>query len=101
MAATDALVLPSWAEGTPNVVLEALACGRRVVATAVGGIPDLITAPILGELVPPRTPSALSEALERAVDTRYCPADVARAGAGGGWEESARRLELSLRMALA
>jgi glycosyltransferase involved in cell wall biosynthesis len=101
MAASDALVLPSWAEGTPNVVLEALACGRRVVATHVGGIPDLITSPELGELVPARQPRLLADALDRALDTRYDPAAVARAGARGSWDESARRLEGSLRAALA
>ncbi len=101
MAACEALVLPSWAEGTPNVILEALACGRRVVATAVGGTPDLITGPELGDLVPPHRPEILADALGRAVDTPYCPAEVARAGARGGWAESARRLEASLQAALA
>ncbi len=101
MAACDSLVLPSWAEGTPNVVLEALACGRRVLATAVGGIPDLITGPDLGELVPPHDPALLAEALGRAADTPYRPEAVARAGARGGWDESARRIEGSLRAALA
>ncbi len=58
-------------EGTPNVVLEALASGRRVVATAVGGIPDLITSPTLGALVPPRDPDALADALVHAFATPY------------------------------
>jgi glycosyltransferase involved in cell wall biosynthesis len=101
MAACDALVLPSWAEGTPNVVLEALACGRRVVATQVGGIPDVVTGPGLGELVPARDPRRLAEALERAADAHYAPEAVARSGARYGWDESARRLEASLREALA
>jgi glycosyltransferase involved in cell wall biosynthesis len=92
MAASDALVLPSWNEGTPNVVLEALACGRRVVATTVGGIPDLVTGPELGELVPPRDPAALAAALVRAADAPYEPARVARLGARGGWDASAAAL---------
>ncbi len=100
MAACDTLVLPSWAEGTPNVVIEALACGRRVVATRVGGTPDLITRPEVGELVPPRRTELLAEALERAAGTPYRPEDVARAGARGGWGESAQLLEDSLRRAL-
>jgi glycosyltransferase involved in cell wall biosynthesis len=101
MGACDALVLPSWAEGTPNVVLEALACGRRVVASDVGGTPDLVSGPELGELVPPRSPALLADALGRAADAVYSPELVARAGARHGWGESARRLEASLRKALA
>jgi glycosyltransferase involved in cell wall biosynthesis len=101
MAASHALVLPSWAEGTPNVVLEALACGRRVVATSVGGVPDHVPGPGLGELVPPRRADLLSAALERAADASYDPARVAEAGARGGWDESARSLEASLRSAMA
>ena len=42
MAAADVVTLPSWREGTPNVILEALASGRPVVATRVGGIPDVV-----------------------------------------------------------
>jgi glycosyltransferase involved in cell wall biosynthesis len=96
MAACDALVLASHHEGTPNVVLEALASGRRVVATRVGGVPDLITSATLGELVPPRDPPALAAALERAAHAAYDPAEVARLGARGGWAESAARLHAVL-----
>jgi len=92
MAACDLLVLPSHAEGTPNVVLEALASGRRVVATTVGGIPDLVTCPELGELVPPRAPDALADAIVRALPTTYAPATVAALGARGGWDASAAAL---------
>lgn len=92
MAACDALVLASWAEGTPNVVLEALAAGRRVVATAVGGVPDLLADPALGELVPPRQPEALADALERVLTTPYDPAVVTARGARGGWAASAAAL---------
>lgn len=101
MAACDALVLPSWAEGTPNVVLEALASGRRVVATAVGGTPDLVTGSALGELVPAREVGQLADALGRAADWSYRPEDVAREAGRASWDESARRLEASLNAALA
>lgn len=92
MAAADVLVLPSHNEGTPNVILEALACGRRVVATTVGGIPDLLTSPVLGALVPPRDPEALGGALALALAERYAPEDVAKLGARGGWDASAAAL---------
>ncbi len=92
MAAADVIVLPSHVEGTPNVVLEALASGRRVVATAVGGVPDLITSPALGTLVPPRDPEALAGALVQALRTSYDPTEVARLGARGGWAASAAAL---------
>ncbi|HTJ44579.1 MAG TPA: glycosyltransferase family 4 protein [Kofleriaceae bacterium] len=97
MAACDALVLASHHEGTPNVVLEALASGRRVVATSVGGVPDLITSPLLGELVPARDPEKLAAALGRAAHHAYDPREVAQLGARGGWAESASRLHAVLR----
>lgn len=92
MAACDVLVLPSHVEGTPNVVLEALASGRRVVATRVGGVPDLITEPALGSLVTPRDPATLATAIATALRQPYDPAEVARLGARGGWAASAAAL---------
>jgi teichuronic acid biosynthesis glycosyltransferase TuaC len=91
MAACDLLVLPSWNEGTPNVLLEALASGRRVVATRVGGIPDVVTSPTLGELVPARDDGALCDALLRAIEQPVDPAQVA-AAAPAGWDSSAAQL---------
>jgi glycosyltransferase involved in cell wall biosynthesis len=99
MAACDVLVLPSHSEGTPNVALEALASGRRIVATAVGGTPDLLTSPVLGALVPPRDVPALATALVTALQTPYDPAAVAQLGARGGWAASAAALYAVLQRA--
>jgi glycosyltransferase involved in cell wall biosynthesis len=96
MAACDVFVLPSWNEGMPNVVLEALACGRRVVATRVGGTPDVVTSDTLGVLVPPKDPEALAVAIEGALSQHYDPASVSAALAVPDWTESARRLHRSL-----
>jgi glycosyltransferase involved in cell wall biosynthesis len=96
LAACDVLVLPSHIEGMPNVVLEALASGRRVVASAVGGVPDLITSELLGALVPPHQPEAMAAALTQALRTGYAPQAVAEQGAHGGWEASAAALHAVL-----
>lgn len=101
LAAADLFVLPSWYEGTPNVLLEALACGRRAVASDVGGIPDVMTSPALGERVPPRDPAALAAAIARQAAVEYSPSEVAALAARGGWDASARRLHEVLQDAVA
>ena len=100
LAACDVLALPSWNEGMPNVVLEALASGRPVVATRVGGIPDVVDSDTLGVLVPPRAPEALARALERVLEQ---PHDAERISAELDildWEGSARAIHQSLLSAL-
>jgi teichuronic acid biosynthesis glycosyltransferase TuaC len=62
-SAADALVLASSREGLPNVVLEALACGTPVVATAVWGTPEIMACPGVGRLVEQRTPEAITTTL--------------------------------------
>ncbi|AUX40025.1 glycosyl transferase [Sorangium cellulosum] len=96
VAACDALVLPSHHEGTPNVVLEALASGRRVVATRVGGIPDVLTSPELGELVTPGDLPELAEAMRRAAYAAYDPEQVSALAGCTGWDESALALYNSI-----
>jgi glycosyltransferase involved in cell wall biosynthesis len=59
------LVLPSLSEGLPRVVIEALARGRPVVSTRVGGIPDLVADGVNGLLVAPGDAAALEDALVR------------------------------------
>jgi teichuronic acid biosynthesis glycosyltransferase TuaC len=72
MAASDLVTLPSYMEGCPNVILEALACGRPVVATAVGGIPEIVSEPC-GRLVRPRESGDLARALLEVSDRSWEP----------------------------
>jgi len=91
MAASSIVTLPSYNEGSPNVVREALACGRPVVATSVGGIPELLSSSDLGEMVAPRDAGALAQALLRATRRSFDPVRIA-AASGGSWEDSAATL---------
>jgi glycosyltransferase involved in cell wall biosynthesis len=68
VAAADVFALPSWTEGLPLVVLEAMALGRPVVATTVGGTPELVADGETGLLVAPRDVEALTAALKRVLD---------------------------------
>ena len=78
-ARLDVLALTSWHEGTPLVLLEAMASGIPVVATSVGGVPELIEADVTGLLSRPGDDVALATAL---LDLARDPARRARLGAG-------------------
>jgi glycosyltransferase involved in cell wall biosynthesis len=78
IGALDAMVLPSFSEGMPNVVLEAFAYGTPVVATAVGGVPELVEDARSGWLVPPGNPSRLAQALTEALGDRSVAQQRAR-----------------------
>lgn len=92
LAACRALVVPSIYEGMPLVVLEAMAAGKPVVASAVSGIPEVVQDRVTGWLVPAEDPRALATALREAAE----PAEAERRGAAGR-----RRLEERFRPATA
>ena len=70
MAAANLVTLPSYMEGCPNVIVEALGSGRPVVATNVGGIPELMNSSC-GRLVPPRDVPALVRALDETLSEQW------------------------------
>lgn len=64
-SAVDCLTLLSEREGWPNVLLEAMACGTPVLATRVGGVPEIVTRPEAGLILEERTADALLSAIRR------------------------------------
>ena len=63
LAAVDLFVLPSRVEGLPLALLEAMAAGKPVIATAVGGVPEVVESNVNGILVPPDDDAALADAI--------------------------------------
>jgi glycosyltransferase involved in cell wall biosynthesis len=81
LIASRALVMPSFAEGLPVVIMEALALGRPVLSTAIAGIPELVRDGVNGWLVAAGSASELADGFRRILRTP--PADLARMGEAG------------------
>jgi glycosyltransferase involved in cell wall biosynthesis len=77
MAAANLVTLPSYSEGHPNVLVEALACGRPVVSCPVGGVPEVVDESC-AMLVPPRDARALAGALSATLDRDWDEASLSR-----------------------
>ena len=80
LACCDIGVLASRTEGLPNAVLEYMAAGLPVVATTVGGIPEIIEHEVNGLLIPSENPAALSGALLRLLNDEQMRKRLAEAG---------------------
>jgi glycosyltransferase involved in cell wall biosynthesis len=89
---SDIFVLPSWAEGLPNAMIEAMAAGLPVVVTGVGGIPDVIENGVSGLVVRPRSSSELQIALGRMMDD----ADLRRSLASAAYEIARNRFSTDI-----
>ncbi len=80
LTASDIMILPSLEEGLPNVILEGMAAGLPIVATSVGGIPELVIDRTTGILVPPGNANALAESTLELVNDRQLAKEMGAQG---------------------
>ena len=95
MNAADCLCLPSHHEGIPNVILEALSCGLPILATRVGGIPEIVNA-ANGVLIHPQQPGELAEGIVHILGRRWDRSAVRSSSPAKSRAESAATLEQEL-----
>ena len=98
-AAADLFALATEREGWPNAILESLACGTPVVATRVGGVPEILRSDRLGTMVEP-SDQAFAQAIEAALSKAWDRAEIARFAALHTWEATARSAHAVLESAL-
>jgi glycosyltransferase involved in cell wall biosynthesis len=96
----DLMVLPSFTEGLPNVLLEAFAAGVPVVATAVGGTPELVEDGVSGYLVPPGDPGKLADGIRQALTGDEHPRELGFQGRQRVLEEFSFRAQAERYQAL-
>jgi glycosyltransferase involved in cell wall biosynthesis len=91
LGAASAFSLPSRNEGTPNVVIEALASGRPVVATRVGGLPEIVVDGRNGFLVESGNAMQLASRIEAACERSWDAQQIAAGVSEYTWDHLARR----------
>lgn len=86
MNACDVFVLPSYAEGTPTVLFEALGCGKPYIGTNVGGVDEIITSNDYGLLYEPGDVSALATLLDEAIGMQWNESQIKSYASNFDWK---------------
>lgn len=89
------LVLPSYAEGVPNVILESMSCGTPVVATSVGGVPEVVNEDT-GVLVAPKNVEALVIGLQHALSKKWSSEKIVKQAEYFSWTSNAEQVHSHL-----
>lgn len=84
LSKTDILILPSYYEGLPISILEAMSYAMPVITTPVGGIPEVVTDGVEGTLFTPGDKAAMTRAIDKYIE---CPGLIIKQG-NAGWEKS-------------
>lgn len=98
MHSCDMLILPSYSEGMPNVVLEAMACGKPVVVSEVGGVGEIVEHKHNGIIIEPRSHQAIIDAVELLLKDRAVFNDITynaniRINESFSWKKNAQQMD--------
>lgn len=88
----DALILPSYREGVPNVIMEALATGTPVIATDVGGICEVVESQTNGILIEARNKNSVGDALRTITSMQWYPRTIKKSIAKYTWRNTAKEI---------
>ena len=90
LSAADALALCSSREGWPNVLLESLACGTPVIATNVGGVPEIVSSPTVGRVMESRTAAVFAKSFLDLMSSHPSPSEIRQFAENFGWDATSQ-----------